>query len=126
MRKKSVQETKFMSAISFTTFPDDILAHLKVFLTTSDISCLRRVIRLQWHGSDVFSFGYNSLKNKILSIRQAPRIKAICAQCGCVAMTDVQWKCGMFRGFLPWCRMHVDRTILKEVDVYCLGIEHFL
>ena len=102
--------------------PLEILHAIASNLNFEDFSRLRQVVQLEWGPANIKKYA----KVRLNAFRTTPCWPKRCVVCGDQVISHIYWKRGVTVAFVPWCTLHIDDTILKDVDMYCvrgLGID---
>lgn len=105
--------------MSLSDLPKEIIEIIENFVEDSSIYSflsVNKYMRLQKKTTSiVFRIALRNLNEHI------PKQMKKCIICNHDCLTQIHWQDGNKRCWIPWCIIHTDALILKNIDIYCMG-----
>jgi len=98
-------------------FHEDILLHVEQFMDVDTFKNWRFVLKTKWNIKLVTKHCIKTFENRTCL---SPR-KCVVFNCNHPCLTQLNWIDNNVKDFVPWCAVHIDPIILKEIDMYCIG-----
>lgn len=93
----------------------DILELIEEFMDVTTFCNWRFIRKVMWNTKHITK--YATLDLKTLKKNQ----KCVYLKCPHQCLTELCWKGGFQKQYIPWCAIHVNPLILNDIDVYCVG-----
>lgn len=98
--------------------PDDMISHIESFLQNP--SAFKVVFRRLWETKDIFKLSLN--KVNMLQKNNENRLMNKCVHCHRRSISCIVYENDYKIQYTPWCDIHIDKKILEDVDLYCMGM----
>lgn len=95
---------------------EDLIDCIEGYMDIKTFCNWRLVYRRKWNSTIIKNYAR-------MKLQAAPIEKNKCAVSNCnnQCLTQLYWNDDLCRDFVPWCALHIDKFILLNIDMYCVG-----
>ena len=97
---------------------EDIIECIEKHMDLKTFCNWRLVYRRKWN----LNILRTDAKIKLQMFEPKQKIKCSVCDCDNQCLTQLVWIDDLDRNFVPWCALHIDKSILLNIDMYCVGV----